>query len=286
MICLYAICKNEEKNVQQFVNASTHFDETVVLDTGSTDQTINILKASGINVAQRIYENFDFSIARNDAMSLASNNVDWFFSLDFNENLYITADHLQSINSSSYDGFTVNCGDYYDKIYQEKKLKIHKKGKFIWMHAVHEYLVPFEKECNIGTCDVKITKHTYSSANKSQFYVNICEREHQKNKNDPHYSWWVLSYYDEIQDYDKLLYHATNYLDNTIPYNNEFRIYSFIYASKACVKKNKMNTAIDLGFHALSESIKFRGVIPTCFERAITHLNKIGIEIKYKDINR
>ena len=43
-VCVYAICKNEEKFVKRWVNSMKEADEIYVLDTGSTDNTIKLLK--------------------------------------------------------------------------------------------------------------------------------------------------------------------------------------------------------------------------------------------------
>ena len=43
-ICVYAICKNEEKFVDKWLESMSEADYIVVLDTGSTDNTYNLLK--------------------------------------------------------------------------------------------------------------------------------------------------------------------------------------------------------------------------------------------------
>ena len=43
-ICVYAICKNEEKFVDRWFNSMKEADEIYVLDTGSTDNSIKLLK--------------------------------------------------------------------------------------------------------------------------------------------------------------------------------------------------------------------------------------------------
>ena len=49
-ITLYAIAKNEEKNVEKFIENSKKFTNTVVVDTGSTDNTVKLLRQAGIEV--------------------------------------------------------------------------------------------------------------------------------------------------------------------------------------------------------------------------------------------
>ena len=86
-ITLYAICKNEEENVEKFIENSKKFSHTVVVDTGSTDNTVQLLKDAGIQVYEhsQTREEFDFSKARNQALSYIT--TDWALSLDFNETI-------------------------------------------------------------------------------------------------------------------------------------------------------------------------------------------------------
>lgn len=43
-VCVYAICKNEEKFIDRWVNSMKEADYIYVLDTGSTDNSIQKLK--------------------------------------------------------------------------------------------------------------------------------------------------------------------------------------------------------------------------------------------------
>ena len=48
-ICVYAISKNEEKFVDRWYESMKDADEIYVLDTGSTDNTISLLKEKGVH---------------------------------------------------------------------------------------------------------------------------------------------------------------------------------------------------------------------------------------------
>ena len=41
-VCVYAISKNEEKNVTDWVKSMSEADEIYVMDTGSTDNTVKL----------------------------------------------------------------------------------------------------------------------------------------------------------------------------------------------------------------------------------------------------
>ena len=43
-VCVYAICKNEEKFVDRWFNSMKEADELYVLETGSTDNSIKLEK--------------------------------------------------------------------------------------------------------------------------------------------------------------------------------------------------------------------------------------------------
>ena len=82
-ICVYAICKNEEKFVDRWVEAlKDEADYVVVLDTGSTDSTFEKLKAYEPFVTVKQYDYFKesgifrFDRARNDSMKLIPNDTD------------------------------------------------------------------------------------------------------------------------------------------------------------------------------------------------------------------
>jgi glycosyltransferase involved in cell wall biosynthesis len=45
-------------------------DHIIVLDTGSTDNTVELLTSLGVEVHQKTYEHFRFDVARNDSMDL------------------------------------------------------------------------------------------------------------------------------------------------------------------------------------------------------------------------
>lgn len=280
MICVYAIAKNEEENVSRFIEQTKLFDQVVVLDTGSEDRTVELLREAGIKVEQTTYRDFDFSVARTAAMELADPEVEWFLWLDFNEKLEITEEQIEQIKNSDYDGFKIDCYDHYNEDYLENKLKIHRRDKYYWDYAVHEFLKPVSDEVKHDHIDVKITKKKRQSYEKDRFQAMICEREHDKNPNESHYSWWAINFYRQNDVFHRAAYHAYNYLRNTEPYTVEFRVYSFIYASEFEYKEGKRDKAIDLAIHALSESIIFREKVPSCFQMALSHLNQIGVELK------
>lgn len=279
-ICLYAIAKNEEHNVDNFVSAAKLFDDCVVLDTGSTDRTVELLRQQGIKVYEKSYAEFDFSQARNDAMALVPEDCTWLFSLDFNERLSVTAEQIEAIRTSQVDGLEISCYDSVDVNYFERKLKIHRKDTYKWKYAIHEYLdnqVPKSEPS-----DITVTKYLQNVEQKNGFYREICEREHRKNPNEPHYCWWAMTVYKDY-DLERYRYFGEQYLNTSKPYTTDFRVYAFISLSEI-YRTSDIERSMDYAIHAVSESLVLKRITSAPIKAALTHLNSLGLQIvQYKD---
>ena len=75
-ITVYAITKNEEKFVDKWVENMSEADNIVVLDTGSTDNTVQMLKNKGVNVTQKEIKPWRFDVARNESLKLVPPDTD------------------------------------------------------------------------------------------------------------------------------------------------------------------------------------------------------------------
>ena len=87
------IVKNEEKNIEKALSwAKGYAFEQIVVDTGSTDRTIEIAERMGAKVFHFKWID-DFSAAKNYALDQASG--DWIAFLDADE--YMSAEHARLI---------------------------------------------------------------------------------------------------------------------------------------------------------------------------------------------
>ena len=85
-ISLCMIVKNEEACLGRCLRSvCNHVDEIIIVDTGSTDGTVDIAQSYGARVYHHPWEN-DFSKHRNQSLSYATG--DWIFQLDADEELF------------------------------------------------------------------------------------------------------------------------------------------------------------------------------------------------------
>ncbi|RYD02260.1 hypothetical protein N752_25955 [Desulforamulus aquiferis] len=85
LISLCMISKNEGTRIQRCINSARPFvDQIIVVDTGSTDNTVNIAKELGAEVYKADWQD-DFSHARNESLKYATGK--WILFLDCDEEL-------------------------------------------------------------------------------------------------------------------------------------------------------------------------------------------------------
>ena len=84
-LSLCMIVKNEEKLLPGCLESAKDFvDEIIIVDTGSTDKTIEIAKQYNAKIYEHPWEN-NFSKHRNQSISYATS--DWILYLDADEEL-------------------------------------------------------------------------------------------------------------------------------------------------------------------------------------------------------
>ena len=95
-ICVYAICKNESKYVRTWIESMSEADYICVLDTGSTDDTYDMIKYMAEAYAmtekpcriiydQKVFNPWRFDSARVESMKLCPEDTDIFVCTDLDE---------------------------------------------------------------------------------------------------------------------------------------------------------------------------------------------------------
>ena len=144
-IAVYAISKNEEKFVERWVNSMNEADEIYVADTGSTDNTVELLKQKGVIVNSVTIEPWRFDVARNKSLEFVSKDVDICVCTDLDE---VFTKGWRAELEEKWTNDTTNARYSYIWSFDENGKpqtsffieKIHSRHNFKWVYPVHEIL--------------------------------------------------------------------------------------------------------------------------------------------------
>ena len=194
-ICVYAISKNEEKFVKRWYESVKEADSVYVLDTGSTDKTISMLKDLGVNVSVKEIKPWRFDVARNESLKLVPEDCDICVCIDIDEVISKgwrkkleeiwddNINHLRYIYNWSHD----DNGKPLVSFYYEK---IHARNGFKWIYPVHEVLeFSGEKEVFKTTEEIVVDHYPDSTKSRSNYLplLELSVKENPDNDRNMHY---------------------------------------------------------------------------------------------------
>ena len=215
-ICVYAISKNEEKFVDRWMDSVSEADEIVVLDTGSTDKTVEKLRDRGANVFIEEIKPWRFDEARNKSLDLVSKDADICVCIDLDEVFEKGwRDKLEKVWNDDTTRLRYNYNWSFDEngnpavnFYIDK---IHIRNNYKWTHPVHEVLsFSGDKEVFLTTDD--ITVNHYPDQTKSRgSYLPLLELSVEEDPTDDrnlHYLGREYMFYGKWNDcIDTLIKH-------------------------------------------------------------------------------
>lgn len=179
-LSLAMIVKNEASVLKRCLDSVKHLvDEIVIVDTGSTDNTVEIAQTYTPNVFHFEWID-DFSAARNEAFSRATcDYIMWLDADDYLEQseqeklLELKNNFDTSIDVAllKYDLAFDEFGNVTTSNYRERILK--RERQFKWEEPVHECITPAG---NIQRFDIAI-RHGEKNRNHSHRNLNIYEKQ-------------------------------------------------------------------------------------------------------------
>lgn len=143
-ICVYAICKNEEKFVDSFMSTACEADYVVVSDTGSTDTTIEKLRSLGAIVHSIEVNPFRFDEARQKSLDNVPDDVDICLSVDLDE--ILDSGWYECIQKHWQDDTMQGEYLHHYWIKDDKPMgsfinnRMHTRRGFRWIYPCHEVL--------------------------------------------------------------------------------------------------------------------------------------------------
>lgn len=226
-LSLCMIVKDEEQVLERCLkDIANLFDEIIIVDTGSTDNTVDIAK----KFTDKVY--FfewvqDFSKARNYSFSKATS--DYIMWLDADdviveseiEKLKNLKEKLNGEVDCYYLKYAISFDDNNNPTFAYLRERIIKNdGTFFWSDPVHEAITPHGK---IEYCDITIyhkkIKSTPSDRNL-KIYENLIKQKKELTPRQKFYYsrelFYNAKYYDAIKSFEEYLQYYNGWKENKI----------------------------------------------------------------------
>ncbi len=175
---------NEEKNIQRALNSVAFADEIIVIDSFSTDKTLEIVNRKTVKLLQRKFD--DFSSQKNYAIEQATHN--WIFLLDADEEIppLLEKEILDTVQlKKTFDCyymyrtfFMENKKLLFSGIQNDKVIRLFKKDKNRYQGKVHEKI---KTKGTTGFLKNKLNHYSYRNyhqyTNKLKHYASLQAQE-------------------------------------------------------------------------------------------------------------
>lgn len=260
VLTLSMIVKNEEKFLRGCLESVKKItDEIVIVETGSTDKTLEIANEFGAKIYHFQWIN-DFSAARNYALSKSEG--DWILYLDADER--ITPESVPEILSiiqtnkraavfCKIDSKIKNIEETniikYSRLFKNEK-GINFEGK------IHEQILPSLRRLGYESINSGITiQHLGYDLNTEEIHKkaerNLKYLLEELKENYTEYNVFKTAQtYDSLGDKDK----ANNYFNEVLNFDDcipIFKAFSYYYIAKSFFEENNFNAALEIITKAL-----------------------------------
>lgn len=146
-IAVYAIALNEAKFAERWADSAADADYRVVADTGSSDETVSLLRAKGVAVHPIVIRPWRFDRAREASLALVPADADVCICLDLDE--VLQPGWRAALEAAWTPGTTrlrhpfvwnwTKDGKPLNSFYGHR---IHARHGYYWRYPVHEVLMP------------------------------------------------------------------------------------------------------------------------------------------------
>jgi hypothetical protein len=219
----YTILKNEKKFIEKWMYYAQPYDYRVLLDTGSTDGSWELLqeyakKDPNLIIEQKTFTPWRFDVARRYNLAMVPEEVTWCLSPDLDEYFSINTREQMDIIIQAVPTITnIACDrlDVYSKTVRVgppnfiASNKIHLRADYTWNQPIYEHLSWIHKDRNeYELYDDEIFlvhDQDFQKKERSELYIKMLEDEYRDNPTNTWNLWYLLYYYMNSKQIEKYI---------------------------------------------------------------------------------
>lgn len=279
-ICVYAIAKNEEKFALRWLQSMSEADEIVVLDTGSTDKTVEILSnRPHVRVVQKNITPWRFDTARNESLSLVPEDIDYCVCTDLDEVFNKGwRKELEKALSTHPDKVSYRYTWSFSPETVFNIEKIHTRHGFLWTHPVHEVLSFQQNRAPVGVFAENIHLYHYPDSTKSRAqYLPLLEQSVKESPEDDRNMHYLGREYMFHGKYEKAVQTLKKHLSLKSAVWKDERCASMRYIAACLLKLQKPEEAFLWLLRACAEAPYLREPWQAAAERLYEEKDWYGV---------
>jgi tetratricopeptide (TPR) repeat protein len=209
-VAIYALAKNEAANVERWESSCRDADVRVVTDTGSTDNTVELLEAAGVTVARGAPIPWRWDDAHNLSLMHAPADADVVIRLDLDEAL---DPGWREALERDWKPETTKLRYWYwwSDVVRFRCDRIHTRNCYRWTGATHEGLVRWDGEEVQTQSDGVVIRHHRQPGKTHKTDLTLLRQAVRENPADARMQWYFareLDYADDaacVEEFQKYL---------------------------------------------------------------------------------
>jgi tetratricopeptide (TPR) repeat protein len=199
IVGIYALAKNEAANVVAWEASSADADVRVVTDTGSTDDTVQMLESRGVTVARGNVIPWRWDDAHNLSMQHLPPHVEVAIRLDMDE---VLEPGWRETLEKAWQPETTKLRYWYQwsEALRFKSDRIHTRSGYRWTGATHEGLVRWSGDEVQTHTEHTLIRHHRQPGKQHKTDLALLRQAVAENPHDARMAWYLareLDYHDE-----------------------------------------------------------------------------------------
>lgn len=280
-VCVYAICKNEEKFVDSWMDSMSEADVIVVTDTGSTDGTVDRLKSRGAVVYVETIKPWRFDVARNRSLEHVPQDVDICICTDLDERLEpgwrakLEAVWTPDAKMGRYL-YNWSLKEDGSPDIQFNYFKVHTRNDYQWLHPVHECLGYMGTTPQITVFIPGMVLNHYPDKEKSRgSYLPLLELAVAESPENDRMNYYLGREYLYASRWQDCINTLKNYLNLKSAVWNEERCAAMRWIARSCYRLGKHEEAYQWHEKSMQEAPHMRDPYVECAQTCY-YLNNWG----------